>query len=444
MDIITNRRSSDPVALSGPIFRLAAVTAMVFVIAMAGCIEGHEEPLPDREGLFYPIGMQMHPDGRFLYVLNSNFDMRYRGNLGGTVLVIDTDTGEILSESSPYVPSFGSYLALNDDATKLYVPTRHNNEMTVLSVADQGQALYCDNDGERSADTRPCTVRRIPDMREGTRISDDPFGVAVGRAQRTVGGTQSDFDLVHLSYLRGSDVTSMSLPDSEIAGASMQSAAVVGQGGNQLQMRPGTDEVYVAGRGTNRIEGFRPFLSTTGEVEAIVRSHTVRITESGSGMDARGLAFDEAGDWMYVATRRPNALHMVGMEKADGGGPEVVASIPLENRPSEVHVHRGPDGQQWLYIPSYRYGIVEVVDPRKEAVVDVIDVGRSPYSMTSDSAPANCREAGQRCQGYVTLFDAGTDRDERCDQDARVCGKVAIIDLDPESDTFHTVIETIQ
>ncbi len=423
------------------------MTAAVAILAvgLGSCIETYQDPPPPRDALFYPIGVQMHPDGRFLYVLNSNFNLRFQASQGGTVLVIDTETGEIMSESSPFVPSFGAYMALNEEATKLYVPTRHNNELTVLSVADQGQALYCeDEQGVRSPDTRPCTARRIPDVRQGGRIASDPFDVAVGQARRSVGGQDRDFDLVHMTHLRGSAVTSMSLPDADVAGASMRSAALLDRGSNQLEIRPGTNDVYAAGRGTGRVEGFRPFLSATGEIETIVRTHSIPVIQAGGGMDARGLAFDESGDWMYVATRRPNALHLIGMEPTGGGDPTVVSSIPLEHTPSEVHVHRGADGIQRLYVPSFRHGLIEVVEPDQEAVVDVIEVGRSPYSMASDQRPFHCTEPGRRCQGYVTLFDAASDGESRCEPDARQCGQLAIIDLDPDSDTYHAVIDTIE
>lgn len=416
----------------------------LLAIVLGSCVDEYQDPLPPRDTMFYPIGVEMHPDGRFLYVINSNFNLRYRASRGGTVLVIDTDTGEVLSESSPYIPSFGAYMALNEDASKLYIPTRHNNELTVLSVAEQGQALYCDDEGERSADSQPCTVRRIPDVRDGARIASDPFDVAVGRTERNVGGETTPFDLVHLTHLRGSAVTSMSLPNADVAGASKRSAALLDRGSNQLEVRPGTNDVYAAGRGTNRVEGFRPFLNASGEVETIVRVNSVSVMQAGSGMDARGLAFDEDGDWMYVATRRPNALHLIGMEPTGGGSPQVVSSIPLENAPSEVHVHQGADGVERLYVPSFRRGIIEVVEPHREAVVDVIDVGRSPYSMASDSRPHHCGEPGGRCQGYVTLFDAASDGESRCDTEARQCGQVAILDLDPDSDTYHTVIDSIE
>ncbi len=419
----------------------ALAIALALSMGMMGCVEEYQEELPPRDGLYYPIGLEVHPNGRFLYVVNSNFDLRYRPDQGGTVTVIDTETMELLPSASPYLPSFGGHVALNENATRAYVTSRKRDQVTVLTVADQGQALFCEVDGERSSDTRPCTVGRLPDTREGSTIPRDPFGIAVSRTERTIGGVSTELDVVHLSHLSGENVTALTFPEGNIAGATLRSGALIPGGGNQLALRPGTQDVYVVGRDSNRIEGFRPFIDSRGAVEAIVRVASSAVVRQGTRMDARGIAFDESGEWMYVASRRPNALHIL---RVTNGTPQVVTSIPLERRPSEAIYHRGADGVARLYVPSYRQGIIEVIDPELEAVVDTIEVGRSPYYMVVDSPEVHCTAPGQRCWGYVSLFDSAPDGERRCDDDAPLCGQVAVIDLDPDSETFHTVIDTIE
>lgn len=424
--------------------RFATVVVLLAALGAAGC-EVYEEPFPPRDGLYYPIGVQMHPEGRFLYVVNSNFDLLYRDELGGTVSVYDTEEGEFLPDATPFIPSFGGHIALNQDATQAYVTSRRADELTVLSVADQGQGLYCEVGGEPEADTRPCTTNRIPDSRDGATIPTDPFGIAVGHVERVRGEDLHGFDTVHMSHLAGREVTSATFSDDTFAGATMASAGLIEGGGAQIRIRPGTEEVYVAGRGADRVDGYSPYINDRGEVEAIVRGDSVQLTGGSASTDARGLDFDDDGDWMYVATRSPSALHIVGMD--DAAGPEVVNSIPLESRPSEVHFHRGADGVDRIYVPSYGNGTVAVVEPGREAVVDTIEVGRSPYSMAFDPTGPHCRETGERCRGYVTLFDAaadGADTFSRCGEEDERCGRVAVIDLDPESDDFHTVIDTIE
>lgn len=421
---------------------LVLTTALIITMGFSGCGGEYSEPLPPRDALYYPIGLKLHPDGRFLYVVNSNFDLRYRGDQGGTVTVIDTETGELMGNSSPFIPSYGAYMELNEDATKAYITSRYESEVTILDVAEQGQALFCAKDGEPSPDSRSCRVRRVPDNKEGSRIPRDPFGIALTRAQRTIGDEVVDFDLVHLSHLQSerqqTRVTALSFPNGEEAGASMRSASLLT--GNQVVRRPGTQDIYVAGRTTNLVAAFRPFVNDVGQVEAIVNRGNIILSRRQETVDARGIAFDDEGQWLYVATRRPNALHLIGMSAGANGEPALVRTIPLEQNPSEVVVHQGADGVKRIYVPSYRRGVIEVVDAEQEAVVDIIDVGRSPYSMVVDRAPANCGAPGERCLGFVTLFDAGKDGG-RCGDDDRSCGRVAVIDLDPASESFHTVVD---
>lgn len=397
-------------------------------------------PLPDRSGLFYPIGMELHPNGRFLYVVNSNFNLRYREEQGGMVSVIDTETFEVLENSSPYLASFGGKIALNEDATRAYVTSRHNNEVTILDVAPNGGALFCG--ASQLADTQSCQVRRLPDVRDGARIPDDPFGIAVTTLNREIDGALQNFDILHLSHLRGEQVTALSLPEGRPSGGSLRSAALLA-GGNQLVRRPGTEDIYVAPRNTNFIGIFRPFINDSGEVEAIVRRGTIPLTRRNEVVDARGLTFDESGDTLFVATRRPSALHIIDMTAGPNETPRVVSSLPLEARSSEVIYHRGADGVARLYIPSYRQGLIEVIDVEREAIVDTIHIGRSPYDMVVQTTPRHCTAPGERCLGFVSLFDDRGDG-QRCDDEGAHCGTVAVLDLDPASETFHTVIETIR
>jgi len=409
-----------------------------------GCGERYVEPLPPRDALYYPIGLELHPAGRFLYVTNSNFDLKYREEMGGTVSVIDTSTGTILPDASPYVPSFTGHIELNEDGTRAYVTSRQQSEVTVLSVASQGQALFCEVDGEPRVDTRSCRVRRVPDVREGAEIPLDPFGISVGRATREVGGETQSFDLVHLSHLQGSQVTSLSFPDGEIEGASMRSASLL-SGGNQTRIRPGTQDVYVAGRATNVVAIFRPYINELGKVEAIVRRGTVELSRAVERVDARGLDFNETGDRLYVAARRPSALYVIGIDETEGLRHEIIDTITLERQASGVVVHQGADGVERVYVPSYRNGIIQVIDPQLGAVVDVIEVGRSSYDMVVDSTPYRCNVPGESCRAYVSLFDQkGSETGERCGEGSTSCGAIAVIDLDPASETFHQVIDHLQ
>lgn len=417
------------------------------LIALTSCVSQYEEPLPPRDQLHYPIGAELHPGGRYLYVVNSNFDTRYRGDQGGTISVIDTETMQIVSQGSPFIPSFGAYLKLNADASKAYVTTRHDNEVIVLNVSEDGRALFCARGGGGgSANTSDCAIRRVPDQRDGARIASDPFGLDVTTVSRThpESGEETRVDVVNLSYLRGNQVTTLTFPGQEFSSATMRSASLIA-GGNAIARRPGSLDFYVAGRSTNIIAIHQPYINDLGTVEAIVRRGTIELSRAVEAVDARGLAFSESGDFLYVATRRPSALHVVAIDRSAGLRHEVVDVIPLRRRPTDVVIHRTAQGRELIYVPSYTEGTIEVIDPQARAIVDVIEVGRSPYQIVIEKGEGRCQAPGQPCRAFVTLFDDTGGQGQTCDGSAdQNCGALAVVDLDPESPRYHQIIKKIR
>ncbi|MFU8804911.1 MAG: YncE family protein [Bradymonadaceae bacterium] len=417
------------------------------LIVLTGCTGQFEEPLPPRDKIYYPIGLEMHPNGRYLYTVNSNFDARYRADQGGTVSVIDTETMQIVRDGSPNIPSFGAFLKLNADATKAYVTTRHNNEVIALDVSADGRTLSCARGtAAPSANTTNCAVRRVPDEREGALVGNDPFGIDVTTIMRTdpESGEETPVDVVNLSYLRGNQVTAMTFPGQTISGATMRSASLIA-GGNQVVRRPGSLDFYVAGRSTNVVAIYQPFINDAGRVEAIVRRGAIELSRAVEAVDARGLTFSEDGKWLYVATRRPAALHVVAIDRTEGLRHEVVDTISLRRRPTDVVLHTTALGRELVYVPSYQEGTIEVVDPMARAIVDVIEVGPAPYSMVIDRGEGRCEAPGQMCRAYISLFDDTGTRGVSCDEvPDQGCGAIAVIDLDPDSPRYHQVIKKIR
>lgn len=425
--------------------RPLALVAALAVLALTSCGQ-YEEPLPRRDRLHFPIGLTLHPDGRFLYVVNSNFDTRYQPDLGGSLSVIDTQTQELLPGAGPYLPSFGGTIKLNADASKAYITARHNSSIVALDVAPDGASVYCGAD--RAANPAACTRTRIPEVSSGAPIPADPYGLDVVTIERVIGGTTQPIDVLGLAHLRGSEVTAISVPGRELSAASLKNAALI-QGAGAIAHRPGTLDFYAVGRNTNALVIFAPYLNAAGEVEAIVRRESFALNHTSAQVDGRGAAFNEAGDRLYVVTRSPDVLlvyQLVAEDEATGAGlrHELVRSIPLEDSPSDVVVHRAADGRELLYIPCYTASAVQVVDPQAGVVLDTIRLDAQPAGMTIERAPNACRFPGDRCRAYVTLFADSPDRYERCEEGTRGCGAVGVIDLDPSSPRYHQLITKIR
>lgn len=448
-------------------FSLFVIAAAV--LATTACGEAFEPPLPPRDQLHYPVGATMHPDGRFLYVVNSNFNARYEADAGGTVAVIDTRTLEIQQERSPFLPSFGGAIELNDDASRAYVTAREDNTLVSFRVAGPqkgdvpaGGALFCrDDQGNPTSNPEPCSLSEIPVDGETARLGTDPFGLAVTtvRRENPETGETVPVDLVNLSYLGSEQVSTISLPNRSLEAASIETAALV-RGGNRIAQRPDTLNYYVAGRNTNVVARFSPFVNfgqtgSFGEVQALFSQGQISLSNFTSqdgnrvAVDARGLAFDEAGDRLFVATRRPDALHVFDLvaehpETGSGLDHAWAGSVPLPNDPSDIFVHEDPQDRLRLYVPSFQANTISVVDPEGMTVLDTIRLDASPHEIVVDTAEDRCRRPGDTCRAYVTLFDDPVEGNESCGPDTEGCGSVAVIDLDPTSPRYHRVIRKIE
>lgn len=501
-----------------------------------GCGDPFIEPLPPRDRIHWPIGLEVHPDGRYLYVVNTNFDTRYREDVGGTVSVIDLESLSLLPTNGPFIPSFGGMLKLNARASKAYVAIRSENQLLALDVSSDGSTVACERNGELSTDVSTCAIQRLPDRDGGAQIPIDPFGLDIltlsnleitieastlgtyrivlsafggqeiaeiestggdtpetiatdlaseidglsAYAATTQGATirlqrvdqlpfehlldvpqvnemsevvdaassfDAGFDIIGLSHLRGNNVSALSIPGGDLGAASLGFAELV-SGSNDVALRPGTRDFYAAGRLSRQIAIFRPVLNPAGQIEAIINRGSIPLNNVTNVVDSRALEFEPDGQILYVATRNPDALHIIDLGPSDpetntGSLGRVVDSIPLDRRPSDVVRHETRDGRVLLYVPCFEAQVIQVVDPNLGAIVDEISVGASPYAIAFDRGQ-KCVSENFGCRAYVSLFDdlptAGgtctTDRDQPC-------GSIGVIELDPESDRYHRLIAKI-
>lgn len=97
---------------------------------------------PDPTQLHYPIGIAVHPSGKYLYVSNANFDLAYTG---GTVMVLDTQENKtaifdvdgvqtelktltLNKEATVEIGSFAGQIVVNQAGTKAYVAVRQDKK----------------------------------------------------------------------------------------------------------------------------------------------------------------------------------------------------------------------------------------------------------------------------------------------------------------------------
>ncbi|TDP62638.1 hypothetical protein [Bradymonas sediminis] len=438
------------------VWKASLICSLTLVAAMGvltGCDSSIEGSLPPRDQLHYPVGLTFHPDGQYFYVVNSNFDARYRPNAGGSVSVIDANTLEIRDAHSPYLPSFGSNIVLNDDATRAYVTARAQNSVVAFNVASDGSALYCnDSQGQATSNPAACIINPALEKNASATVPDDPFDLAVFSVDRPEVGT---VDVVNLAHLAGTQVSSIALPGRDLSGANIQSAPLL-RGASAITQRPGTRDLYVAGRRTNQIAIYQPYINDLGKVEALLARGSFALNNEAEMIDARAIVFEDDGQRFYVLSRNPNALYIVDVVPADpatgaGRAHRIVGSIPLRSQPGGMALHTTPQGQRLAYITSAQDRSIQVLDLESRTILDEILLSAEPYDIVIEPRISGCATAEQRCRAFVTLFSDTPKSDQKCSDAGGGCGSVAVIDINPlhrdtelpELSRYHSVIKKI-
>lgn len=375
------------------------------------CEEFQGVPAPTDE-LHFPVGMALHPDGRYLYVVNTNFDVSFAEDHGGTVTVLDTDSMRVLPESTVTIGSFGGEAALSPDARHLYVAVRGDNSIVRLDVSERGGILSC----QGGRDGLPC---RIEDL------ASDPFALAVSTrsADLEVGG-ETEIDLIVSTHLRSNSITAISIKDGDMVTAHRLTADLIG-GGSALAVHPRTGRYYVTGRFDGRVRSFAPVVGAEGDIAAIYGMSAIELGNPVSEYDSRDIVFAMDGDRAFIAAQSPNSILILDTSPPDrqsdaGSRDSFIGQVDLMGSPEEMVVVEEAEGE-FLYVLELGSGDISVVDPRSRNVIDRFPVGRAPAAVAVDQT------RHQRL--YVTLFRESA---------------VAVVDIDPTSRRYRTTIAKIR
>ena len=395
----------------------AAALASV-LIALTGCGVEVQGPEPPTDRFVYPVGMALHPNGRYLYVVSSNFDVEFRQDRGGTVSVVDTDRLEIVQAGGAQIGTFGGDIALNSPGggapTRAYVAVRGDSSVTALEIEGGGGQLRCKGASRSAACQLPTG-------------SDDPFGLLVDSTvvSDPVAG-EVPIDFVAVAHLVGGNITAFAIKGDDAKNNSRVSAPLVA-GAYAIARSPRTGQYYATSRFTNTVVSFRPVYDATGAIEAIFELDEISIDNAApfSGLDSRGIAFNNDGTMAFVANRGPNSLLFVdvgptNLENFSGSRNQLVDILPMPSGPAKVEYINFGDTER-VYVSSYADELIVVVDPASHRIVQTIDIPGKPYTMVVDQV------RHQRL--YVTLFNANA---------------VAVIDIDPDSPSFNEVVSVVK
>lgn len=384
--------------------------ATVLVLA-AAChnVEGPDAPL----GAFYfPQGLAVHPDGGHLYVVSTNFDGRYRDGVGGTVHVVDTDSLAVRAEGSIRIGSFGGTPVFLTDPSGdfLAVATRGDRSVHLLSIEGAGERLRCR--GEIT--TEECRIENLP---------ANPVGLAV-LEERT--DDDSPPPLLGVASLTGR-LSLISVDPGAPEGARILTERLA-DGANLVARHPLADGLYTGGRFDWNLYAMAWVRDEAGAPEAgfVTRRVPIGIDATARGVRAaefRSIAFSSDGTRAYLSAGNPGGVFVLDIQvDPDTGLPRerYIERLDVDGRPGEALVV-SEGGHDTLYVAVSERDEIIAIDLRSGRVVTRIPVGRRPWSLAADPV------RHQRL--YVSLFEENA---------------VAVIDINPESPTWRTVIGTIQ
>jgi DNA-binding beta-propeller fold protein YncE len=462
------------------------VTALIAAVAAGaaiGCGLNQEGIAPPANQIFYPGAVQVDPhDDRWLYVVNSNSDLRYND---GTLLMVDVQKAEaergapwdlcpsvnyVYPSSSPTgyccwdaldhnildcderayagnavkIGSFGSAIQIQDmDGTnrRLLAGVRGNASITwvAANLAATPPTLECGGVGFVECNQAHLVTQTLdpPGPVEMTTtavlVPDEPYALALDDKQK----------VLYVGHLRFGFLSAVNLAaDPTLIGAfgGIFPGDVNGSVGvtSLTLVTPGINSgrIYATSRFLPRAGAFAPV--SYNDPAPFDPDHiktadnpTIFLANAGDtfvsplvGSEARGIQFIPAIHRAFLLQRTPPAL--VGFDTLDG---QNVASDVLEvcSGPTFLYM-RSPTNSdpmnsandQQLFVTCFEAGEVYVIDPYAMRLISIIEVGRGPAGLSFSK--------GSPKRAYVVGFGANN---------------VSTVDLEPGSPTQYHVIEHI-
>lgn len=437
---------------------LAMCVRPSLLFLLAACTASGDEVRPEVDQFVFPTGAAVSPDQAHLFVANANSELRFDS---GSIVALDLarvdatvaawvsagtvppgcapdpnqlltlacdEAAFVVADAGVRIGNFATSLAAQDkgDGTaRLHAAVR--GDPSVTWVDWDGARLSCDGGAEGFAlcdDAHRLTELDVgvppAEGEDPPALAPEPFGVYVN----SVAG----FAMV--SHLTTGTITLVDTPADgaprlvdAVEDLFATSGGIVGAAG--LAGRAPTspnDVVYATSITEDRVQLLTvvrdrnapaPYLVPSGHffLDAVGAS-------SGGSDDSRAVAFDAAGETLFVLNREPPSLQLYDARPGATGVPshQAIAAIDLCREAASLAVVDVGDGDRAM-VSCFRDGEVHVVDPRGGGRLEAqITVGRGPYALVPSAA---------RRKLYVTNFLEDT---------------VAVIELDPTSPRRYQVV----
>ena len=358
------------------------IMAISLAVLTGGCatdLVGDPAPLDHVES---PAGLAIHPNGRYAYVVGSNFDLKYRATDGGAIYVVDLETNEVLP-SSKRIGSFGTNIVLSSDARHGYTVTRDDDALVWFEISEDGSQIFCPKSDEDTNNLRECRVI----------VDDDPTYLTVTRSYRESQSTDNagnittkrvDFDLIMIAQLKNARVMAMTVreEDGELV-FSKEAASFVYSASEITPI--GGEKFVVTGRAATNLVVTSPAIDADGNVKGLYANSTVTVPNAYSAYLGRGMTLDPAGLSLFLINQYPDSLiqfDISGLMQNDNATDQARANrMMLLPVPLSKVVWVGSQDDGMLYLTSVSKDAIYIVDPRQMEILRVIETGEGPYEM---------------------------------------------------------------
>jgi DNA-binding beta-propeller fold protein YncE len=437
---------------------LASLAAALF---LGGCPATAEQVAPPQYSFYFPTGLALSPDERYLFVVNANSDLRYSA---GSIQVIDLDQVDALADtwngsngtyaapckpfaarpkilsckttaddgsatsgmvggSSVQIGSFGVSVALQPVAeggapspkARAFATVRGDPSITWATFDSATGALDCGGTGDFPRCDEPHRLVRFRNDATLPSLSPEPFDIAIDPLNERA--YASDLTSGHVTLMSAPrDIEKPPILEDAIGSLWALNTLTGTLGAVGVAPRlPGDPRglVYVTSRSEARVSLVHavdgPPDANGRPTATLVRTASffyAGLTAQGDPGDARNLAFTPDGNRALLISRTPPALQVFDTSLDASGTPlnRPLGIIEVCAQAANLGVADFGEGAR-VALPCFSTGQVWVIDPETFSLVAVEDAGRGP-SGVAVSARHKKIYVGNYAEDTVTIIDA--------------------------------------
>jgi DNA-binding beta-propeller fold protein YncE len=424
----------------------------LLLLVLVGCTASAVEVQPPQYDLYFPTGLAVSPDERWLFVLNANADLRYSH---ATLQVIDLDQVDTIATAWQGGDATGNCVPVAQRPKVLGCPLVKDGVVSPIMV--KGGAVGIGNfavaagvqpipgtstlrvfatvrgdpsitwaDFDTATGTLSCAsgsgFKRCDEEHRLARLRNDsnypslppePFDVYVDAASQHAFVTHFTTGFVTLVQAPADLTRAPMLQDTITTLWAPNQSGLLGAVGVAARPNDPWGLVYVTSRQEARVASLAVAEGPT-DAQGRPTEHLVRtqsffqqgIERSGLNGDVRALRFSADGNQAFLVARTPPSLQIYDMTPDVDGVPrnELVGAVALCELPASLAIADFGDGLR-AAMPCFPTGQVWIADTAAAKLAAVEDVGRGPTGVAM-SAKHKKIYIGNYAEDTLSVIDA--------------------------------------